>query len=82
MTDDFDKLKEQLAKAEEDLFLCRQDEERHRTESIAFKNFIQTLYESCERIDATEDTELTLKEVIKNLKENIEVFARDHHFRL
>jgi len=79
MTDDASQLKEQLAQQQEELFLCRQDGERYRNESIALKNFIQDLYESCEGL---EDTELTLEEVLKNLKKNIQVFAKDHRIRL
>lgn len=82
MSDEISELKEQLDQLGEELFLCRQDGERYRTESIALKNFIQTIYESCERLEQTEDAEITLKEVLKNLKENIRVFARDHHMRL
>jgi len=75
-------MKEQVDQLREELFLSRQDGDRYRTESIALKNFIQTIYESCERLENTEDAEITLKEVLKNLKENIKVFARDHHIRL
>ncbi len=82
MTDDFSELKEQQGQLQEELFLCRQDTERYRTESSALKNFIQTLYENCERVEADKDTELTLADLLKNLKENIRVFARDHHIRL
>ena len=77
--DELEKLKEQVTQLNEDLFLCRQDEERWRTENIALKNFIQTLYENCEGF---ENTELTLEAVLKNLKENIRVFAREHRIRL
>jgi hypothetical protein len=82
MTDGFNELKEQLEQLHEELFLCRQDTERYRTESIALKNFIQTLYENCEKVESDKDTELTLTDLLKNLKENIRVFARDHHIRL
>jgi hypothetical protein len=82
MIDDLSEFKEQLEQLKEELFLCRQDTERYRTEGIALKNFIQTLYENCESIESDKDTELTLAELLKNLKENIRVFARDHHIRL
>jgi hypothetical protein len=77
--DKISELQEQLADFKESLFLSQQDEDRWRVENIALKNFIQTLYESCEGL---EDTELTLEEVLQNLKENIRVFARDHNIRL
>ena len=77
--DKISELQEQLADLKESLFLSQQDEDRWRVENIALKNFIQTLYESCEGL---EDTELTLEEVLRNLKENIRVFARDHNIRL
>lgn len=79
MPDETTKLEERVAQLEEALFLSRQDEERWRTENIALKNFIQTLYENCGDLD---NPELTLETVLKNLKENIRVFARDHRIRL
>ncbi len=72
-------LESQLADLKESLFLSQQDEERWRIENIALKNFVQNIYESCEGM---EDTELTLEEVLQNLKENIRKFARDHNIRL
>ncbi len=68
-----------LADRKEDLFISRQDLERSRIENIALRNFIQTLYESC---DGLEDAELTLEEVLENLKQNIRTFAKDHNIRL
>ena len=82
MTDDLDKLKAQLEQTQEELFLCRQDVDRYRTESFALKNFVQTLYENCERVEADKDSDITLHEVLKHLKENIRIFARDHQIRL
>lgn len=79
MWDSTDKRDEQIAQLQEELFLSKQDEERWRTENIALRNFIQNLYESCEGLG---DTELTLPEVLENLKRNIQVFARDHRIRL
>lgn len=82
MTDPVKQLSEVEALLEdkkEALFLCQQDLEVSRTENIALKNFIQTLYESCQHL---ENSELTLDSVIKNLSENIRVFARDHHINL
>lgn len=79
MSEALDPQDERIAQLQEELFLSRQDEERWRTENIALRNFIQNLYESCEGL---EDTELTLPEVLENLKRNIQVFARDHRIRL
>ncbi len=81
MDEESSQLKEQVDQLGEELFLCRQDVERYRTESIALKNFIQTIYENCERLESIEDNEITLKEVLKNLKENIKTFGRDHRIR-
>lgn len=72
-------LENQLADLKESLFLSQQDEERWRIENIALKNFVQNLFESCEGM---QDTELTLDEVLRNLKENIRKFARDHNITL
>ncbi|MFY0600412.1 MAG: hypothetical protein JXR03_12135 [Cyclobacteriaceae bacterium] len=74
-----DFLKSQLADRNEELFISQQDEERWRTENIALKNFIQTLYESCEGL---EQTELSLEEVLENLTKNIRVFAKAHNIKL
>lgn len=79
MSEALDPQDERIAQLQEELCLSRQDEERWRTENIALRNFIQNLYESCEGL---EDTELTLPEVLENLKRNIQVFARDHRIRL
>jgi len=72
-------LENQLADLKESLFLSQQDEERYRIENIALKNFIQNLYESCEGL---EDTELTLEDILSNLKQNIRTFAKDNNIRL
>lgn len=77
--DALDQLKSELADKKEDLFLCQQDLEKMRNENIALKNFIQNVYESCEGM---EDTELTLSEVLKNLKDNIRRFSKDHQIYL
>jgi len=72
-------LEEQIEQLKEDLFLSQSDLNVARTENIALKNFIQNLYESCEGL---ENTQLTLKEVLENLKENIRIFSKDHRIRL
>jgi len=72
-------LEEQLEQLKEDLFLSQSDLDLARTENIALKNFIQNVYESCEGL---EDTQLTLSEVLENLKENIRIFSKDHRIRL
>ena len=74
-----DELDEKLAQANEDLFLAKSDLEFSKSENIALKNFVQNLYESCEGL---EDMEIDLAHVIKNLKENIRVFAKDHGITL
>lgn len=76
---EIEELKAELADRKEDLFISQQDLERSRTENIALKNFIQTLYESC---DGLEGTDLTLDEVLLNLKQNIRTFAKDHNIKL
>jgi Ca2+-binding EF-hand superfamily protein len=68
-----------LADRKEDLFITKQDLERIRVENIALKNFIQTLYESC---DGVEIDEITIEAILENLKQNIRTFARDHNIRL
>lgn len=87
MYDDTDdrltELESRLEDLKEELFLCKQDEEKHRVENIALKNFIQNLYESCESIEERDDTEkLALNVVLDNLKTNIRRFAKDHNIRL
>jgi len=79
MGQDEESLKEEIDQLKEDLFLMQSDFSHIRTENIALKNFIQTLYESCEGL---EDTALSLDMILKNLKENIRVFAKDHSIRL
>lgn len=68
-----------LADHKEELFLTKIDLEKCRTENIALKVFIQNLYESCEGV---EDSELSLVDVVNNLKQNIRVFAKAHQIRL
>lgn len=68
-----------LADYKEELFLTKIDLEKCRTENIALKVFIQNLYESCEGV---EDRELSLIDVVNNLKQNIQVFAKAHQIRL
>lgn len=75
----FEKLHEEIAQLKEDLFLAQTDLENARTENIALKNFVQNIYESCEGLD---DADLSLKDVITNLKENIRIFSRDHRISL
>ncbi len=68
-----------LADHKEELFLTKIDLEKCRTENIALKVFIQNLYESCEGV---EDRELSLVDVVNNLKQNIQVFSKAHQIRL
>jgi len=77
--DKISELETQLADLKETLFLSQLDQDKYRVENIALKNFIQNLYESTEGL---EETELTLEDVLSNLKENIRKFARDHNIRL
>lgn len=72
-------LAERLDQAKEQNFLDQTDLKKVTAENIALRNFLQTIYESCDQI---EDSELTLKDLISNLKENIRVFACDHQMRL
>ncbi len=81
MADEISRQKEQVEQLNEELFLSRQDAERYRTESIALKNFIQTIYESCDSLERSENHEISLQEVLKNLKENIKTFGRDNRIR-
>lgn len=78
--EEIDQLKAQIADKSEALFLCLQDLEKTRTENIAMTNFIQNLYESYQSIDG--DSDLTLEQLLKNQKENIRVFSKDHNIRL
>ena len=79
MDEDVEKLEEQIEQLKEDLFFAHTDLQTARTENIALKNFVQNIYESCEGM---EDIELSLSDVLKNLKENIRVFSKDHQIRL
>ena len=72
-------LEEIIAELNEQMFLCRHDLEKFRVEHVAMRQFIQNLYESCEHLN---DPDLTLEQVLENLKENIRTFARDHNIRL
>jgi len=74
-----EKLREELEQQKEDLFLSQSDLDYLRTENTALKNFIQNIYESCEGL---EETDLSLADLIKNLKENIRVFSKDNNIRL
>ena len=79
MDEETDVLKEELEQLNEDLFLSQNDLEFTRTENVALKSFIQNLYDSCQEL---EETELSLQEVLKNLKENIRLFSRENRIRL
>ena len=70
---------EELEQLKEDLFLAQSDLQHSRTENTDMRNFIQTIYESCEHV---KDTGLLLDELLENLKENIRIFAKDHNIRL
>ena len=79
MDEETDGLKEELEQLKEDLFLDQNDLEFTRTENVELKSFIQNLYDSCQEL---EETELSLQEVLKNLKENIRLFSRENRIRL
>lgn len=79
MNEERDALIKQIEQLREDLFLAQTDLENARTENIALKNFIQNIYESCEEL---EETEMSLDNVLHNLKENIQIFSKDHRIRL
>ena len=72
-------LREQIEQLKEDLFLAQSDLETSSTQNIVLKNFIQNIYESC---DGIEDDSLELNTLLKNLKENIRVFAKANNIRL
>ncbi len=72
-------LAERLEQAKEQAFLDQYDLKKAMTENIALKTFVQNIYESCDQID---ESDLSLEELIKNLKENIRVFAKDHKIKL
>ena len=74
-----EKLEAQLDDVEEQLFNLQSDMKYVSTENIALKDFLSNLYHSCKEL---EDTEIETKDIIKNLTENIQVFARDHKIRL
>lgn len=77
--DKSERLEEERDQIKEELFLAQSDLTQLRTENTSLKNFLHTVYESCEGL---EDTDLALSDVLKNLKENIRVFAKDHHIFL
>ncbi|MEM6642335.1 MAG: hypothetical protein AAF616_05105 [Bacteroidota bacterium] len=72
-------LEEEIEQLREDLFLAQTDLKNARLENVSLKNFIQTLYESCEGL---EETDLTLAELLSNLKENIRRFSKDNGVRI
>lgn len=72
-------LGERLEQAKEQTFLDQYDLKKAVTENIALKTFVQNIYESCDQVD---QSELSMEGLIKNLKENIRVFAKDHKIKL
>lgn len=81
MTDQqlLNELSERLEQAKEQAFLDQYDLKKALTENIAMKTFVQNIYESCDQID---QSALSLEDLIKNLKENIRIFAKDHKIKL
>ncbi|MBV6646764.1 MAG: hypothetical protein KI790_15005 [Cyclobacteriaceae bacterium] len=69
-----DRLEAELDDAKEALFLAQGDLKRSKSENQALTDFLQNLYLSCKEM---EDSELDLKQVVTNLKKNIEVFAEE-----
>lgn len=72
-------LEEQLADAKEQLFLSQTDLREAQVLQVELMNFIQNIYESCDQID---EENQDLMELLKNLKKNIQVFARVNRIRL
>ncbi|MEM6736438.1 MAG: hypothetical protein AAF620_10260 [Bacteroidota bacterium] len=79
MNEEKDVLMKQMEQLREDLFLAQTDLENAKTENIALKNFIQNIYESCEELG---ETEISLDNVLCNLKKNIQIFSKAHRIRL
>ena len=78
-SDRIDKLELLLDDVQEQLFNLQSDMKYMSTENTALKDFLGNLYYSCKEL---EETEIQAEDLIKNLKQNIEVFARDHKIRL
>jgi chromosome segregation ATPase len=76
---ELEEMKARLADAREALFINETDLKKATIENIALKNFIQTLYESCENVNSEE---IELEAVIANLKDNIRVFSRAYFIRI
>lgn len=78
-SDRIEKLELLLDDVQEQLFNLQSDMKYMSTENTALKDFLGNLYYSCKEL---EETEIQAEDLIKNLKQNIEVFARDHKIRL
>ena len=74
-----EKLELQLDDVQEQLFNLQSDMKYMSTENTALKYFLSNLYHSCREL---EESEIEAEDLIRNLKTNIEVFARDHRIRL
>ena len=72
-------LEKKLDLAEEKAFLSSQDLRDCQTINSAYREFLQNLYYSCADM---EESELELSMVMKNLRNNIQTFARDYRIRL
>ncbi len=77
-SDRITELEEQLANANEELFLAQSDLKQAQVLQVELMNFIQNIYESCDQLEEDQD----LSELLKNLKENIRVFAKVNRIRL
>ena len=78
-SDRIEKLELLLDDVQEQLFNLQSDMKYMSTENTALKDFLGNLYYSCREL---EETEIQAEDLIKNLKQNIEVFAKDHKIGL
>ena len=78
-SDRIEKLELLLDDVQEQLFNIQSDMKYMSTENTALKDFLGNLYYSCKEL---EDAEIQAEDLIRNLKQNIEVFAKDHNIRL
>ncbi|MDW3196069.1 MAG: hypothetical protein R8G66_27100 [Cytophagales bacterium] len=78
-SDRIDKLELLLDDVQGQLFNLQSDMKYMSTENTALKDFLGNLYYSCKEL---EETEIQAEDLIKNLRQNIEVFAKDHKIRL
>lgn len=68
-----------LDDVQEQLFNLKSDMKYMSTENTALKDFLGNLYYSCQEL---EETEIQAEDLIKNLRQNIVVFARNHKIEL